>query len=557
MDFDLDMDGKDLAPNVQKLLQDLNNHKVELELQEDELIRTSQDLTAAQRRFAELRDNAPVAYFLHDMDGFLLEINKRARNLFGLKPFQKNVYLSEVLMADVLELFEFHVRRSKTESHACSIELKLPRIGGDCRHVLAETTQTQPNVFQTVMVDVTDQRKSERIRERLDSDLHQTQKMQVLDQLSGGIAHDFNNILQVLVMQTELALSEISDSNEPALEIVNEIAKTATRGTELTRRLLAFSRKAPLEKVRGDINHFIENSLSLISRSLGENIQIVFNREPECLGVWADAVQIEQALLNLCLNSRDAMPEQRGQITITTSKQFFAKRQTISSLPLSPGPYAKISISDEGSGIRNSVLPRIFEPFYTTKDVGKGTGLGMSIVYSIAKQHNGSVEVSASSEQGTTIDFYLPRFQLPVSMTAPVSVQSPVSSKRPIAGCVLVCDDEPAILEVISRMLKRLGLNVLAASNGQAAVELIEAHDQIELLLTDVVMPEKDGRQICKSFLNKFPDQPVVFMSGHGDSVLDQEFLSENNATFIGKPFRVDTLEKKLGLHLFESVPNQ
>ena len=289
---------------------------------------------------------------------------------------------------------------------------------------------------------------------------------------------------------------------------------------------------------------------------MGENIQIQLNRDPERLGVWADPVQIEQALLNLCLNSRDAMTKQKGQITITTSKQFFSKRETISSLPITPGPYTKISISDEGSGICNSVLPRIFEPFYTTKDVGKGTGLGMSIVYSIAKQHNGTVEVSASSDCGTTIDFYLPRFQLPLSMTIPTSEKSTGTSKRPIAGRVLVCNDEPAILEVISRMIQRLGLEVLAAGNGQAAIELIEENDNIELLLTDVVMSEKDGRQICTYFLEKPPDQPVVFMSGHGDSVLDQEFLSRNNATFIGKPFRVDTLEKKLGLYLFESVPN-
>jgi signal transduction histidine kinase/ActR/RegA family two-component response regulator len=545
-------DQDETAPlEFEKLRQSLSNHKIELELQQSELERTLHELEVARRQFDEVRDNAPVAYFTHDAAGYIFEINKRARSLLGVQPCQTNIRLNSILCSEGVELFEFHLSRVNAKNSASSIEIKLNRGGINPTFVLAETSVLADSLYQTVMVDVSTRKRTEQVRNKLESELQQSQKMEVLHQLSGGIAHDFNNILQVLIFQSDFAISLLEGENEVATKAVREIVATAERGADLTRQMLAFSRKAPLEKVRCDLNEIISSAMNMIKRSLGNNVDCHFDASPTPLGAWIDPVQIEQALLNLCLNARDAMPD-GGNVLVQTSRVFLELKQTKSDLVLIPGAYAVISVRDEGNGIPDEAMSRVFEPFFSTKEVGQGTGLGLSIIHSILRQHGGAIEILESNGQGTVIDIYLPSFKLPKrpSDAAKKNVTTE-KREREFSGTVLVCDDEETILSVLTTTLEKLGLRVLPAADGREAIEIIENEPtSIDLLLTDVVMPEKDGRDVCMVFRQKFADGAVVFMSGHGDSVLDEQFLRDCNATFLPKPFQLASLEKKLGLNL-------
>ncbi|MFK7770076.1 MAG: ATP-binding protein [Mariniblastus sp.] len=540
---------------LERLTQSLNSHKIELDLQQQELERALLALEDAQTRFDSIRDNAPVAYFTHDLDGYVYEINKKARRLLGVQPCQNDVFrLTSILSPEGVELFQFNVSRVIAKKSASSVEIRLNRGGVNPVFVLAETSKLAGNTYQTVMVDVSTRKRSEQVRNKLDSELQQAQKMEVLHQLSGGIAHDFNNILQVLVFQSDYALTLVGKENRAAIKAVEELCATAERGADLTRQMLAFSRKAPLEKVRCDLNEILNSAMNMLERSLGNNVECHFDPSPAPLGVWVDPVQIEQAILNLCLNSRDAMPN-GGKVLIQTSRMFMDMKRVKSDLPMFPGSYAVISVRDEGGGIPDEAMSRIFEPFFSTKEVGQGTGLGLAIIHSILRQHGGGIEVVESTEGGTCIDVYVPSFQLPI-IAGDLVKKSPqnIPAEDSFNGTIMVCDDEETILTVITRTLEELGLRVLSAADGEKAIEIINTEARpIDLLLTDVVMPGKDGRDVCQVFQKKYPEGTVVFMSGHGDSVLDEQFLRESNATFLGKPFKLKSLEKKLGLNLSPS----
>ena len=507
------------------------------------------ELENALLRFAELRDQAPVACLTHDENGFVFEANRRARALLGLQPCQDNFFLTSILTEQAEELFEIHIRRVRAAKDPLSMEFRLRKGGVREVPVLAETSKVDDHNFHTVMVDISRQKESELLRRNLDKHLSNSPKLEILHQLSGGVAHDFNNILQVMMLQAELAQSQMSSNANGTRQAVQEILKTAERGMELTRRLHAFSRKSPLEKVRDDLNEILEDSLGFVDRSIGENWQILFEPLQERLGVWVDPVQIEQVLLNLCLNSRDAMPT-GGCMVVRTERSFVEESVMLSDLDLKPGNYAVISIIDQGTGIPEPVLARLFEPFFTTKPVGKGTGLGMSIVHSILRQHQGSIEVGSTGPTGTTIKVYLPSFQIQVTQVDPRKRRDECDENQ-LEGTVLICDDEPSILNVLSYSLQQQGLNVLLAQNGDEAARIIAAEDSIELLLTDMVLPDTEGREICRMYRGRFPNGAVVFMSGHGDSVLDKGYIHQVGATFLPKPFNLQDLRSKLGLNLF------
>lgn len=532
----------------ESLAEDLQNHRVELRLQQEELDRMSRALDKKQHEFDELRDNAPVAYLTHDSGGFVFEASRRARAMLGLQPCQKDFNLLELFTPKVRELFGFHMQQARANQRPSSIEIEFFRTGEEKIFILVETRYSG-NVYETVMVDVSTRKHSEQMQERLESQLMHSQKMELLDRLSGGIAHDFNNILQVLLLQAEQTQMLIGESSPEASDSIDQICETAARGVELTRRLLVFSRKRALEKVRGDLNEIIESSEEFLCRSVGDDWKLIFDLSPHRLGVWVDPVQIEQVLLNLCVNSKDAMPE-GGVIEISTRKTFIESRVVKSGLTLIPGPYAVLSIKDNGTGIASEIVNQVFEPYFSTKELGKGTGLGLAIVHSIMRQHSGAVEIVKSDKDGTQVDLYLFSFHLADKKKIPATTPD---SNMEFTGNVLVCDDEPTILSVLAMTLRDLGLTVYQASDGIEAIKRIRELDQIDLLLTDVVIPGCSGREICEEFRRKFKHSAVVFMSGHGDSVLDEQFLRDSHATFLPKPFKLGSLKDKLGLQLLSA----
>ena len=532
---------------IQALTEELHNHRVELSQQQAELERTLLELEKARLEFDELRDNAPVAYILHETDGFVFETNRRARDLLGLQPCQETFSIYDLFSEKVSELYSFHIDRLKSLGRSTSIEFAFDSTVRKEMYILAESSFLETGNIQTIMIDVSSRKASERVNRELDSRLLHTQKMEILDRVSGGLAHDFNNILQVLVLQSEVTEQLIDPSNQGALESARQMSETANRGVELTRRLLTFSRKRPLEKVRGDINSIIQKSEDFLTQSLGMDWELRFDLSPNRLGVWIDPVQFEQALLNLCLNAKDAMPG-GGRIEVTTDRKYLEANFVKSGLPLIPGYYAVVSVRDNGHGIPEHLISKVFEPYFTTKEVGRGTGLGLPIVHSIMKQHGGGIEIVRSDKFGTTIDLYIFSFHLPEVSENDDRPEESLDEK--MNGVALVCDDEPAILKLLTQSLEQLGLTVYSSRDGESAIDLISQLEHIDLLLTDVVMPGKCGRTVCSTFRKKFSQSAAILMSGHGDSVLDEKYLRENNATFLPKPFNFRNLREKLGLEL-------
>ena len=504
------------------------------------------------KSFEDIRDRAPVAYFSHDQSHRVHEINQRAMNLFGLgNSPRKELTLQTLISEKSLALFEYHLRRAVECDSFSSVELTLQANSESPVTVFAETSVVGPGKFQTVMVDISARKQIEFERNEFDNKIQQSQKLEILYQLSGGIAHDFNNLLQVLEIQVDAANKLTTDCDDSLKSVIAQIRDSVDRGSRLTRRVLTFSRQGPLEKVRGDLNEFVKESIAMIDRAIGDSMEIRFQPAAETLGVWIDPVQLEQLLFNLCLNARDASDASDGNgvidVQLSAIEIKFPVKKT--GLEMYVGPYTKMTVSDQSGGIPETLLNQIFEPFVTSKDPGKGTGLGLSIVHNILKQHEGAIEISETSPVGTTFDIYFPRFRDSSVLDGIRRSRVPVGS---VDGdrkkTILVADDEKAIRDALHESLTSQGIEVLLAKDGAEAIELLDRHPEIAWVLTDLVMPVKGGLEVCEYYRSRNSTGTVVLMSGHGDSVLDRDFLRLHNATYLQKPFDFSKMKSKLGL---------
>jgi len=540
------------SASIRYPVDELRKNQFRLAQQRRDLETASRRLQMAELEIQQIRDNAPVAYFVHDSEHKILEANRRAMAIFDsadpARLLHKPAIVQHLLTSEVFQLFDYHVRRVARLGKPFSVELSIGQqnsAGAGCI-VLAETTSLETGLFQTVMVDITSQKKNDRERRDFEARMEQLQKLNVVHQLSAGIAHDFNNLLQSLTMQAELALLAARDATPAVRNGIQDMMQTVQRGSDLTGQLMAFSRKSPIERVHGELNQLVHNSISMIKRTIGNRIKVVFEPSPEPLGVWVDPVQLEQSLLNLCMNARDATTGD-GTILIRTEPVTQTEPQDVNGLPIYCGPYSRLTVNDQGCGIAEENWRVLFEPFFTTKEVGQGTGLGLSIVYNILRQHEGAIQVRGSSDSGTTIEILLPRFQWKHSTRPTVSdrEEKPAACQR----LALVADDQSTIRNVLANLLETQGVKVFRAADGKEAIEVIDENPSIDIVLTDIVMPEIGGLEVCEYFRKRNLNGIVVLMSGHGDSVLDKNFLRVHNATFLAKPFQLATLEKKLALN--------
>jgi PAS domain S-box-containing protein len=373
---------------------------------------------------------------------------------------------------------------------------------------------------------------------QLEEQLRQTQKMEAVGQLAGGIAHDFNNILAVIIANAGLALDELGADHPPAADL-GEIEAAASRAAGLTRQLLAFSRKARREVKQLALNTVVTNVEKMLSRIVGEDIKISAHLEANLAAIEGDVGQLEQVLMNLVVNARDAMAG-GGRITIATANTTIDDVQA-AMLDVRPGRYVTLSVSDTGCGMDEAVRSRIFEPFFTTKEVGKGTGLGLSTVFGIVKQSGGGIAVQSEVGRGTTFHVYFPRIE--------TGAEEVPQATRFVAqrgsGTVLVVEDDAQLRLVVRRYLAKWGYTLLEAPNGQAALEIARTHDgPIDLLLTDLVMPEMDGRSLSTRVLETRPTTRVVFMSGYTEHPTLHSARIGPEDHFMQKPFTAQVLSE-------------
>ena len=376
-------------------------------------------------------------------------------------------------------------------------------------------------------------------RKKLEEQFRQSQKMEAIGQLAGGVAHDFNNILAVIQLQADLMKTN-GDPSLAQLEFAEEIGAAAQRAAGLTRQLLLFSRKETLQLRDLDLNDSINDMTKMLRRTIGEDMQMQFKFAMESLFVHADAGMLDQVLMNLVVNARDAMP-QGGRFIIETSAVEFDESDVSHSAKIRPGSFVCLSVSDTGCGITTENLPRIFEPFFTTKDVGKGTGLGLATVFGIVQQHQGWINVYSEVGQGTTFRIYLPRL-------AGISLKKPQPLKSiSLAGgkeTILLVEDDAFLRASVRKTLSQLGYNVLEAGNGVEALEVWKKnHDGIHLLLTDLVMPGGiNGKELGERVLKENPKLKVIYASGYSAEIAGKDFPLEEGINFLTKPFQAQKL---------------
>jgi len=391
--------------------------------------------------------------------------------------------------------------------------------------------------------DVTKRKEVEEALRHSEEQLRQAQKMEAIGRLAGGIAHDFNNLLTAIKGHAELLLAEIDESSSKRADI-EEIWKASERAAVLTRQLLAFSRQQVSQPRVLNLNDVVNEIGSMLGRLIGEDVELVLLPDPDLGYVMADPGQMEQVLMNLAVNARDAMPR-GGRLTIETSNVELADDFPHRfAYDVRPGPYVMISVTDTGVGMDKEVQKRIFEPFFTTKEKGKGTGLGLSTVYGIVQQSGGYIWVDSRLGQGTTFKIYLPRVQAGPVEVEPVTV-SPTSATG--SETILVVEDEPAVRALICKTLRKNGYTVLEAVNGRDALRAASEHrGPLDLVLTDVVMPEMGGKELAERLSVSRPDTMIVFMSGYAESEIVHNGVLKPGTILLEKPFTPDSLARKV-----------
>jgi len=379
-------------------------------------------------------------------------------------------------------------------------------------------------------------------RVRLESQFRQAQKMEAIGRLAGGIAHDFNNLLTAILGYSEVALGGL-DEDHPQRSSIQEVLNAGQRASALTRQLLAFSRKQVLSPKVLNLNQSVTDIEKMLRRIIGEDIQFIITLDPQLGNVKADPGQVEQVIMNVALNARDAMPE-GGQLTIETRNadldEAFVKQYSGGR----PGPHVLLMISDTGRGMDAETQSHIFEPFFTTKEQGKGTGLGLSTVYGIVRQSEGIIAVRSEPGHGAAFEIYLPRVAEPRETRRRTAAEVPASKG---SETILVVEDADAVRELILGMLRGKGYNVLVASDGDEALETAEKFEgAIHLLVTDVVMPRVSGPELAQRLLKARPDMGVLFMSGYTDKGIIFGGLVEPDTAFLQKPFTTGELARKV-----------
>ncbi len=508
------------------------------------------------RKLSQAVDQSPACVVITSTDGTIEYVNPKFAEITGYTPEEAKGKNANLLKSgdqpasfykDLWDTLssgnewrgEFHNKKKNGELfwEAASISPIFDN-GGIITHYVA------------VKEDITERKRTEEEWEKLQAQLAQAQKMESVGRLAGGVAHDFNNMLGVIQGRTEMVLEDLGPDH-PLRSDLEEIANAARRSADLTRQLLAFARKQTVAPKVLDLNASIEGMLKMLGRLIGEDINLAWKPGSNLWSVKLDPAQMDQILVNLCVNARDAIGGV-GTLTIETGNATFDSDYCAHHAEAAPGDYVLLAVSDNGCGMSAEVLAHLFEPFFTTKPVGEGTGLGLATVYGAVKQNNGFIYAYSEPGQGTTFKIYLPR-------QATANAQSTVEPKDPWAtrgsGTILLVEDEPSILRMTKAMLERLGYAVVAAATPREAIRLAqEQTDRIDLLLTDVVMPEMNGQDLAQTLLAIRPGLRRLFMSGYTANAIAHHGLLDSGVQFLQKPFTPHALAEKIRHALGKSV---
>ena len=508
-----------------------------------------EEVSKYTRQLQTLSENAPFGMVMIDKDGTFKYINPKFRELLGYdlndipngktwfrKAYPDPTYRHHVISTwiDDLEGFKSGEKRPRTFTVTCK--------GGTEKIINFIPVQLETGENLIACEDITELKRAEEEKAVLQEQLRQSQKVEAVGCLAGGIAHDFNNLLTVIKGYSQLSSIELKEG-DPLRGNIDEIQNATDRAASLTRQLLAFSRRQVMEMKVLDLNTLLRDLEKMLRRVIGEDIEMVIQLAEDLGRVRADVGQIEQVIMNLAVNGRDAMPN-GGKLTIETANVELDESYARSHVDVKPGHYVMFSVSDTGVGMTPEVRERIFEPFFTTKEKGKGTGLGLSTTYGIVKQTEGNIWVYSVQGKGTTFKIYLPRVNEPLE-----EIRKEVLKEELPRGneTILIVEDEEEVRKLTSKILERQGYRILETFNGDDALLACERRKSpIHLMLADIIMPGMSGSELAKLLKPLYPEIKILYMSGYTDNAIVRHGVLEKGVNYIQKPFTMEGLARKV-----------
>jgi two-component system, cell cycle sensor histidine kinase and response regulator CckA len=512
--------------------------------------RAEEALRESENRLRDMLEQSPFSIQVLSSRGDVIEVNEAFEKLWGVTRESLKGY--NILKDRQIESLGFmpDVQRAFAGERIQTpiVEYDVAATLGSGRRIVVQGVfypilDANGNTREVILVhlDLTARLRAEEENSKLQEQLQQAMKMEAVGRLAGGIAHDFNNLLTAIAGNAELARME-ARLPDPVAEYLDEISAAAESAATLTRQLLAFSRRQLIEPRVVNLNDLVERMRKMLARLIGEDVTLETALSKDLDSIRIDPGQFEQVLANLAVNARDAMPE-GGRLIIETANVELDDDYCSRHPPVQPGAYVRLSVSDTGQGMSNEVKQRIFEPFFTTKPQGRGTGLGLATIFGIVKQAGGSIEAYSEVGMGTSFKICLPRIDMQAERLA--ETKHPGLERG--GETILLAEDNPGVLVLSQTLLRRLGYTVLVASNGADAIQVAEQHGgRIDLLLTDVVMPGMNGRELAGRLRALHPEMKVLFTSGYVEDVIVHNGVLEENLQFIGKPYTQQKLSKKI-----------
>jgi PAS domain S-box-containing protein len=507
---------------------------------------TTEALRESQRILSSLSLNLPGIFYrcCHDPDRAMEFVSEGSKELLGYRPEDlvnnRVVSYGKLIHAQDRDHVWSRVRESLAQGKPFRVTYRVKHADGKEKWVLEQglgiiAPDGEITGIEGVIIDITEQK-------RLEEQLLQSQKMEAVGRLAGGVAHDFNNQLTVIMGLSELLIEALGERH-PNFQDALEIKQTSQRAASLTSQLLAFSRKQVMQLKVLDLNFMVKDMEKMLRRLLGEDVELATMLDPDLGEVRADPTQVEQIIMNLAINARDAMPA-GGKLTIETANVTLDEEYAQSHVGAAAGPHVMLSVSDTGHGMDDDTRERIFEPFFTTKKLGMGTGLGLSTVYGIVKQNGGNIWVYSELGQGTTFKVYLPRIEDGQEETPPEKVQEETPAGN---ETILLVEDDEIVRKLARRILREKGYTVIEAKSASDAILIAESYSaKIHILVTDVVLPDKNGRELMNLIAAGRPGIKVLYMSGYTDNAIVHHGVLEPGTIFLQKPFTPDTLIAKV-----------
>ena len=532
----------------ERLVRKLEQKMLLLEQETRALREAQESLRISENKYRRLHESMTDGFVYVDMKGVIRESNESYRRMLGyteaelsrltyreLTPekwhaIEEKIVACQILASGFSDVYEKEYRRK--DGTIFPVEL---------RTFLLRSDSGETEGMWAIVRDITERKQADKIQQDLESQLHQAQKMESVGRLAGGVAHDFNNLLSIILGYGELVLTGLGKAH-PFHDQLEQVYQAGLRAKDLTRQLLAFSRKQVLEMRAVEVNSVVTGFEKLLRRLIGEDIDLILALASKALTVKADTAQLEQVLMNLAVNARDAMPL-GGTLTIETDLVELDKAYAERKPGVAPGVYVMIGINDTGCGMNQETAEHIFEPFFTTKERDKGTGLGLATSYGIVKQHGGSIWVYSEPEKGTTFKIYLPLHDEICRFEAP-----PKKPLQPVDGgiTVLIVEDDASVRKLAGRILSEQGYAVIESTDVLDAIgKAKELAGPLHLVLTDVVMPGMKGPEVFSRIHRHHPEARVLFMSGYTDNMITRQRILEEGIQFIQKPFTVKGLLEK------------